>query len=65
MKKFFVGLLVGFLYVALLIGTFYKGVSDECISRGFNSAFISPAGSLCINSKDIDKNDFRVTVGSF
>lgn len=63
MIKFFVGVLVGFLYIALLLGTFYKGVVDECESRGYNSALVGSIGVACVHTYGID--EFRMTIGSF
>jgi len=65
MKYFLFGVLLGFLYLALLTGVAYMAIADECQSRGYNSAFIGKGGAVCVNMSDLEREDFRIEVGSF
>lgn len=65
MKKFFVGLLIGFLYISILFGSMYKGLMDECRSRGYNAALVGYMGAVCINSGSLEQDEFHMEFVSF
>ncbi len=65
MKKFLIGILFGFLYIALLLTMFYMGVVDECRIRGYNSALVWTGGVVCVNTSNLERDEFHIEVGSF
>ena len=65
MKKYLLGILIGFIFAASLVSAFYQGVANECVLRGYDSALVGSMGAVCVNVRDLERDDFRMTVGSF
>ena len=65
MKKYLLGILIGFIFAASLVSAFYQGVANECGWRGNDSALVGSMGAVRVNVRDLERDDFRMTVGSF